>query len=377
MDLVRICDDLIACAARCPNPIIKRALLDAALKHLEDVSLSHSYSGQAACILDIQAALAQNGWALSPLHGDVALPPDAHVAIKKRRLMDEIRRCTEPSQDFFALDIEPAIEDMRARHGVESVLPFLQECWETSQIFQLDAFFWIMFERLRCEAFEISREQCREEIVNATIECQREPQGVTILNRARAFARRDATLGRRTQALARVVIRERETVDRRLAESRTRGFNNFLRGLFGVYPTYYTLRDLYFELHFLSTDPDDQTEFEHQETLVDEYQADIGQMLLMPGATLAFHDVTDWTGRTVSYCRRHVSYWRDARAQLNDELADMLLDPANFTDGAFVGSAAELRVKSFIENVLAEGFIEARQILEHAFSYKSQLGGEE
>ena len=369
MDEIRACDDLIASATGVRDTGLRNALLVAALRHLEIGELGQSAGTEVAngaCILDVEAALVHDCWALYPAFGDAALTGADYLAIKKRRVLRELQPQEPIPGGFFRFgSIDPAVRDIRNRHGAASVLPFISESWEQSLILGIDEFFLAAFSEFRCDAFGIDWNECSDELSAAQLQVERDAEPLTILTRARALARHDAEVGRLTGPLASLVQREHATADARLARYRKRPFCEFLRGLFALKPIYYTLRDLYFELHFLATDPDEKAVFEHQETLVDEIQADIGQMMMMPGIALAFDNLWMWAGKSYQKSKSSVYYWLESRAQLNDEMANLLLERLGSANVDL--AALEMEIKSLAFESLDPGFKEARSILDERF----------
>ena len=155
--------------------------------------------------------------------------------------------------------------------------------------------------------------------------------------------------------MEKIARREHQFADAALAEARRRSFSDFLRGVFALKPIYYTLRDIWYELHFVASNAQDRSEFEYFEAVADEMQADIGQMILHPSAGPMLADVARWDGKTVANCRRWLDFWERSRIQINHAIAQKIRAKLDSSQGHIDGNALRQEVQSLISGSLSDG----------------------
>jgi hypothetical protein len=329
-DSLTISGDLISYAASFRAEEIRRVLLTRALEYLEDDKLASRAETEDVCrvaILNGALAIQHDAWGLDPKFGDPTLTWPEYRVAHAALIRNEIDRLSAVGFPLLSFDpCDAAIQNVLSRHGLAAVISFLKECWKNNLILSEDGFFRPMFIAIRAEAFDLDWSSCGEEIRTAEKRAQDSSQNqeFSILARARELAKIDKEKSRTCGRLEGVVRRENREAELALARARAGPFSVFLRLVSQIKPVYYTLRDAWYELHFLSANRQQQEEFEYLECFADERQADIGQMFQMPCGAPMLSDVAGWGDLTPSARRRRLRFWLNSRVQLNDELSCFL-----------------------------------------------------
>jgi hypothetical protein len=324
-----ICDDLVAYASQLPARRLRTKLLQTALRYLREererqlTEPLHLLPKPA--ILDIGASLKFDRWALYPKFGDPPLTWRQYLDNRVSLIESEINAAEVEGFQMLRLSpVESASRDVWSRHGLSAVLPFLKTCWRDKLIISLDDFFWVMHTAVRSEAFGLEWQEAWEEMMEAGSEASKNSSNEhvnSLVTRARRIAEIDAKKARDAKPLDTIARRELQRVQELLAKARLRPFSGFLREIQALRPVYYTLRDIWYELHFLVSDPKDRVQYEFEECLVDEMQADIGQMVCYPLGGPMLADVLQWNGRSVAHCHRRLNFWEHSRIQVNHAIA--------------------------------------------------------
>jgi hypothetical protein len=371
---VAICDDFLAYAKLLREPRIRVKFLQRGLAHLTE---EKKHLGQRQrllakpAILDIRASLKFDRWGLYPKLGDSCLSSTQYLDVRIGLIQSEIK--TAEMEGFPMLHPSPvqlAVRDIWSQHGVAAVLPFIQACWKDGLILKLDDYFLAMYTAARSEAFGLEWQQCWEEMVHADSQASKDSTsgGLSILSRARRMADIDAGFARDPRALETIARREYQSVEISLTKAKRRPFSSFLREVLVLKPVYYSLRDIWYELHFLAIEPEERSEFEYLESLVDEMQADIGQMVLHPLGGPILGDILQWDGRTVAHCRRRLDFWEHSRVQLNHAIAQKIRARLGLFRGRCNGYALRQELQSLLIKSLSEGQRVAMQMLDTELS---------
>jgi hypothetical protein len=353
-DRVIICNDLLAYAATglLPGPL-RTKYLKTALEYLQNEQRQLTQPQRLLskpAILDPGAALMFDRWGLYPQFGDPALSLVQYLDMRISLIESEIEAQEIKGLPLLDRDrIQSANRDIWSRHGLVAVLPFLKTCWKDGHILNLDDFFLVMHTAVRSEAFDLKWQECWEELMEA------DSQASNIVTRARQMAEIDARKARDPKPLETIARREHERVQELLSRARSRPFSSFLREIHGLKPVYYTLRDIWYELNFLAADRQDRSEFEYQECLVDEMQADIGQMVVTPVSGPMLADLFTFDGRSVAHCRRRLDFWEHSRIQVNHAIAQKIRERLDSYQGIVDGKALTDEVQTLLAASLSKG----------------------
>jgi len=357
---VAMCNDFLAYAAPLHDRGMRAKFLQTGVAHLKEykpVRRAQRLHVKPA-IMDISASLKFDRWGVYPEFGDPPLSLGQYLDIRVSLIYDEIQ--AGELQGFPILSLRPvpsAVRDIWSRHGLAAVIPFIKACWKDSLILSLDDFFWGMHTAVRSEAFGLEWQQCQEEMMESQSQASEDSAsgGLSILTRSRRMAQIDARLKRDSKALETIARREHKSVEASLAAAKRRPFSSFLREIFALRPIYYTLRDIWYELHFLASEPQDRSEFAYLECLVDEMQADIGQMVLNPLAGPILGDISEWNGRSPSHCRRRMAFWEHSRIQVNHEIAQKIRAAIDLSHDHVDGVALRKELEFLLAKSLSEG----------------------
>jgi hypothetical protein len=301
-------NDLLWLAAQIPDPEVRNKVLAHAVDEFEerDWTRQGTQAGE-TIVLDVKAALLYDRCALSGPHGDPLLSAEDYWRCRRHLVMDAGWVADLPgASDATAR----AVGDIEARHGVRAAITFLKEAWTHQLVLSLDHFFFQFHALIRAEAWGMSRSEAQREHPATEV---RSPE-----DRGRGLAALDATKGRDAAPLAAILDREFAEACARLQDARRLRYADFMRSIIALRPIFYSLRDLYWELHFLSGEGD-SGEFIERERLVDEWQADCGQVHLAPYSVMATFGLDK--DMSEPQVRRHLAFWTRGRVQLNDDLA--------------------------------------------------------
>jgi hypothetical protein len=215
--------------------------------------------------------------------------------------------------------VQAAAQEVIERHGFQNVFPFLKHCWDQCLIVSEDDAFRSLITAIRAEAFSISWKECGEELREAEWLAGRK-SGPNFFKRAKKLADIDRAAGRKANPLAAIAEREMAAAADELSVAKQQDFSEFLRAVYAIKPIYYSLRDVWYECHFLTDDPMLRAEYNFKECIVDEYQADIGSLLLAPTSSVLLNDLRQWHILRPRHRRNRIKFWSESRVQMNFQM---------------------------------------------------------
>jgi hypothetical protein len=325
-----VSNDLLWMVAHVRDASVRAALLARASEAFEDRDWTDQGAGAGeSVVLDMEAALSHDRWALSGRHGDPMLSPTAYWRCR-RWVVAEAARDRHPLVPFDAT--AHAVGDIAARHGTRAAIEFLKDAWTHQQVLAMDDFFLHYHSLLRAQAWQMSSAVAVRELTHGEA-----AQARSLHERARLLASRGQALGRAVLPLAESVEREFAQALGRLQLARRQNYASFIRSMSAIRPVFYALRDLYWELHYLSGE-DESGPFLERERLVDEWQADMFQVQLRPYGEMVGTSLPESV--TESAVRRHLAFWTRGRVQLNEEMEALALHA--FRHGGVAAMVAEL-----------------------------------
>ena len=306
-------NDLLWLVAHTQGADFRGQALEKAIVDFETRDWTDQGTGR-TIILDIEAGLQHDRWALFPDRGDPILEPADYWRCRRWLAAD----AATPRHPLIESDtIGRAVADIAAHHCLAAGSAFLKDAWTHQQVLSLDAFYFHFHSLLRAEAWSLERVDALTELTTGDV-----AEADSLPARAQALAGLDLSERRDPAALTPILEREFNDASERLQHARTLRYADFLRAAYAIRPVLYTLRDLYWELHFLSGE-DAAGAFIEQERLVDEWQADAFQMLLSPYAPMV--EIGLDTDMSESQVRRHLAFWTRGRLQLNEEMRDLAM----------------------------------------------------
>jgi hypothetical protein len=310
-----VSNDLLWLVAQSGDRELRARLLTKALAEYENRDWTAQDTGAGrAIILDVQAGLLHDRWALFADYGDPMLAPEAYWRSRRWLLLDALA----DRHPFIRSDtVGRAVADIAARHGLAAATAFMKQAWTHQQVLSIDDFFFHFHSLLRAEAWGLTRVDALRELTTGP-----PSDADNIVDRARALAELDADEGREAASLATLVAREFAEAEERLRGARKLRYADFLRAANAIRPVLYSLRDLDWELHFLTAEGD-SGQFIERERITDEWQADMFQLHLTPMGPMVERGLVN--DMSESAMRRHLAFWTRARVQLNEEMEQIAL----------------------------------------------------
>lgn len=252
--------------------------------------------------------------------------------------------------------IRRSLTDIFNKHGYCGALTFLQRIWDDCWILDPRHCAELKWEFIRGGVFSLQNPRSEEQYLFAGL--HRSNKTTDILFRRAAHI--DRKLGRDSRLLAEKVARMRLDVETKLhrARSKSTDFNDWLKRIFSILPTYLAILYLYKELYYSSGNEKIRKNLSQEMRLVDERQADIQSTVSSaPGAILHAYsealnalyegDITKGKGILKFYCRGRIFYPEYFYKELEARLG-----------------LAVPEVMHFFFNELSKGFRRAFELLE-------------